>query len=517
MKAEAMNHCGGGKASKTWMRGSGSVLEYKSFDGEVVTLSCVGFCITFARSRVCHRPIRILRVVFVLLSAFFPKQAISGSQETLPHQDLWRVYVQARALAPVMVSAHSQFVASQQAVPEARAAFLPQVTVDLQDGRSTANLDPESTVSYPTKGATVSIKQTIFNAPDWEAFQQARLIAREGEARFSAAEQLFMLQICESYFSLLNAEDDLDLARTHIAMVQEQLALAQHRYQAGDVTIVDEQEAQVDLERARSDELAASNAVDQQRADLRRRTGHDIGWAMPLADDISLALFKESNRQYWVSQATEHSLDVEQRELEAFIAGRELARVRATFLPTADLSLGHSSGNLQYLNDQVSINTGGSLNSWHQGSSNAVMLRVSIPLFDGFSTVSKERETRALKDKAESDLADARLQAEFQATQIFLHLANAFAQQETLSSALAASKLALDSTRIGYEVGVRVNADVLRAQDLVYSVQRDLKRTRYDIVLDHLRLRANAGELGEQDLRQANDLLTSTDLPSVPQ
>ncbi|KPD14804.1 hypothetical protein ADM96_37305 [Burkholderia sp. ST111] len=416
-----------------------------------------------------------------------------------------------------MVSAHSEFIASQQAVPEARAAFLPQVSFNVQDGRSTAMPDIGSYISYPTKGTTLSVKQPIFNVSEWEAFKQAKAVASEGETKFNAAEQLFMMQICESYFSLLNAEDELDLARSHIAMIREQLAMAQHRYLAGDVTIVDKQEAEADLDRAQSDEVAASNAVEDQRAELRRRTGRDIGSPRPLADDVPLAPLRESDRRYWVTEAAEHSLDVQQRQLASYIADRELARVRAMFLPTVDLTFSHSTGNLDYLNDQMLVDTAGSANSWHQGHANTVMLRLSIPLFEGFSTVSKERETRALKDKAESDLADARLQAEYQATQIFIHLANAFAQQEMLTSALAATKLALASTKTAYEVGVRVNADVLRAQDLVYSTQRDLKRTRYDIVLDHLRLRANAGELGEQDIQQANALLTNADVPSVTQ
>ncbi len=452
-----------------------------------------------------------------LLLVVLTSPAIVSAQERLPPQDLWNLYLQARSLAPVMISAHSQFVASQQAIPEARAAFLPKVTFDVQDSRGTVHLDDEGYASYPTKGTTVSLRQSLLNVAGWEAFKQAKLIAEEGRARFSGAEQLFMLQVCESYFSLLDAQDDLSLAMSHIKMVEEQLQLAQHRYHAGDVTIVDEQEAEAELERAKSDELAAANAVDRQRAELRRRVARDVTEVVPLGDGVSLQHLKETDQQYWVSQAVEHSTDVQQRQLASFIAARELKRIRATFLPTISLTLSHGSGNLEYLDGQVPVNTYANQNSFHQGSASVAMLQISIPLFDGFSTVSKERETLALRDKAQSDLADARLEAEFQAKRIFLHLANSFAQQSTRASALAAARLALASNKVGYDVGVRVNADVLHAQDVVYSAQRDLKRTRYDIILDYVRLRANAGLLCEHDLQQVNALLTGAVVPSVSQ
>jgi outer membrane protein len=451
---------------------------------------------------------RTMQFVPLALAAILGSPTLALSQHATPPQGLWALYVEARSLAPIMASAHSQFVADQQAVPEARAAFLPKIAINVEDAHDAADLSEGRTSVYPSKGTTISLKQSLFNAPDWETYQQAKLVAEQGEVRFSAAEQMLMLQVCEDYFALLGAQEDLRFAKSHTSMIEQQLALAQHRYQQGDVTVIDEQEAEADLERAHSSELAAANAIDEQRAELMRRIGRDVDEVSPLPDDVPLGRFVETDEQYWASQAIDHSLDVQQRQLARFIADRELAKNRAAFLPTVSVTLSHSNGNLEYLNDQVAISTDGNQNTFHQGNANVAMLQISIPLFDGFSTVSKERETDALRDKAQSDLEDARLTAEFQAKQLYLHLANDFAQQQTLSRALASSSLALDSNKVGYEVGVRINTDVLRAQDVVYAAERDLARSRYDIVLDHLRLRANAGQLGEQDLQAVNAILT---------
>ena len=435
---------------------------------------------------------------------------LTVAQASTSSQDLWGVYLAARAIAPALVSARSQYLSDQQAIPQARSAFLPKVALTVQDGHDRADLEESRSTTYPSKGYTVSVHQSLFDARSWQELQEAALTVQRADVVFSAAQQMLMLQISENYFALLSAEDDLRLASNHTTVVQNQLDMARHRYEEGDVSIIDEQEAEAELERARSDQLAASNALEAQRAALKRRVGRETGPLATLPVNAPLLSLREDDEDYWVDQAKDHSTDVRQRELTRYIAQREVRKARAAFLPTVGVTLSHSGGNLNYLNDQVAINTSGNQNSFHQGSSNVAMLQISIPLFDGLSTVSAERAALAQDDKAQADFDDARLEAELRAKQIYLDLSNAFAQEQTLSRALAAGRLALESNRTGYDVGLRINTDVLRAEEVVYTTSRDLARSRYEIVLDHLRLRANAGELNEQDIQTISSLLAAS-------
>jgi outer membrane protein len=77
---------------------------------------------------------------------------------------------------------------------------------------------------------------------------------------------------------------------------------------------------------------------------------------------------------------------------------------------------------------------------------------------------------------------------------------NGIAQISALEQALVSSQSALQSNRLGYEVGVRINIDVLNAQQQVFSTQRDLAVARYNTITNFLRLKAAAGSLREQDL-----------------
>jgi len=439
--------------------------------------------------------------------------AIPGTQVT---QTLWNIYMIAHTIAPIEISAHSDFVAQQETVPQARAALLPKIAVTASDARDGANLNAEGNTAYPSKGYTISLRQNLFDAPDWKTYQQAKAGATRARVQYSTTEQLLMLQICESYFSILAAQDDLRFATHHAQMLRDQLDLAKRRYEQGDATIVDMQEAEAELGLANADALAAANSVRRQRADLHRRAGLDFNALAILPDTADLSSFQETDENAWVSLAVTHSPDVEQQRLTQYIAELEVQKSHEAFLPTVSVTLSHSAGNLEYLNDQVSIGTGSNANSFRQGSSNVAMLQASIPIFDGFSTLSKEREARALKDKADADLDNARLNAEAQEQQIYLDLDNAFARARTLNDASNASRLATESNRAAYAVGLRINSDVLRAEDVVYSTQRDLVHSRYDIVLDHLRLRANVGELSEDDLRAVDAMLISPAPDSPP-
>ena len=81
------------------------------------------------------------------------------------------------------------------------------------------------------------------------------------------------------------------------------------------------------------------------------------------------------------------------------------------------------------------------------------------------------------------------------------------AQVSALEQALISSKSALESNRLGDEVGVRINIDVLNAQQQVATTQRDLSKAYYDSLLAQLRLKAATASLGEADVQALNGFL----------
>jgi outer membrane protein len=140
-------------------------------------------------------------------------------------------------------------------------------------------------------------------------------------------------------------------------------------------------------------------------------------------------------------------------------------------------------------------------------TASSLQLQVAVPLYAGGVINSRERETAALAMKARDDLENVRRTSALTSQQSYLGVINGIAQVRALEAALVSSQSALDSNKLGYEVGVRINIDVLNAQQQLFSTRRDLAVARYNTITNFLKLKAAVGGLAEPDLEEYNKAL----------
>jgi outer membrane protein len=122
------------------------------------------------------------------------------------------------------------------------------------------------------------------------------------------------------------------------------------------------------------------------------------------------------------------------------------------------------------------------------------------------------REALSLQDRYNAELESARRNSANAARDAYTGVNYGLAQVRALESAEVSARTQLDSTQLGYQVGVRILLDVLNAQTQLLQTQRDLKRARYDFLLAALRLKASSGSLTDEDVIGVNALLD----PAVP-
>jgi outer membrane protein len=202
----------------------------------------------------------------------------------------------------------------------------------------------------------------------------------------------------------------------------------------------------------------------------------------------------------WATAAANQGYPVRVQEAALQVAAREIDRTRAGHLPTLNL-VGTTGAN------SSSVSSVGISNTPTDSTTRTIGLQLSVPLYSGGNVNSLVRQAVANREKAQQDLESSRRTAALSARQAFLGVTNGRAQVKALEAALVSSQSALDSNKLGYEVGVRINIDVLNAQQQVYSTLRDLSRARYDTILNGLRLKAAAGILGEAEVEEVNRLL----------
>ena len=436
-----------------------------------------------------------LRQTFILVLLFRCSPAFCA--------DLVQVFADASAADKILASARQTYLADQQKFPEAITAFLPRISASATGSRHNFEQQKLPNVSYSANGYTVTLTQPLFNWSDMMALQQSRIEASMAELTLRQAEQDLIERVCSAYFAVLASQDDLSLALSHERTLGEQLEAARHTQREGNGTVVDVAEAQAAYELSRSDELDARGKLDGAQARLAEIVGHPIDALLPLRQaDPVLPDADPPRIDEWMQQARDSSYDVLLKQLAQRDAHYGKERTRGDYMPTLSLVAHHSHGNGVYMNDESFMNINGRV-----ARSNDVGVQLTIPLFDGFSTHERLKEKEILEQKASIDADRARDDAALAARQAFTDLETALAKVRSLQVATRTAALALDANRKGLRAGVRIEVDVIDAEEKRYASQRDLAHAVYAALLASVQLKKAAAALSEDDIHRLNALL----------
>jgi len=420
-------------------------------------------------------------------------------------EDLLQVYREAQRYDAVYGAARFSLDAGRERIPQGRALLLPSLTVSATasrsdiDVKSTDQLIAPSFQRYPNSaGYTFTLSQPVFRAQNFLQRDQADYQVRQAEATFAQASQDLAVRAAQAYFDVLAAQDTLTLVVAQKAAISEQLAQAKRNFEVGTATITDTHEAQSRYDLIVAQEIAAQNDLDSKRRALQLIAGKEYTQLKPLRSDIRLAPPTPQDMQAWVDLAEKQSYPVIIQQAITDVAQLEAKRQSAGHLPTVDLV-----GTYGTTRDTGSLQAG----VGREITIGQIGLQLALPLYQGGSISSREREAAANYYKSRQDLENARRTAALTTRQTYLAVINGIAQVAALEQALTSSQSALDSNRLGYEVGVRINIDVLNAQQQVFSTRRDLAVARYNAILNQLRLKAAAGTLRDEDLEDVNRAL----------
>ena len=429
---------------------------------------------------------------------------VAGALLTMNAQalDLMEALNAAQAYDSQFMSARATREASAEKLPQGRSGLLPSVALT----GSISKNDSEITSANPLFARTgisrpqnlqIQLKQPIFNMASFDLFSQGKLQTAIGDVQFEQAKMDLLLRVSQAYFDVLAAQDAISFIQAQKSAITEQLASAKRNFEVGTATITDTHEAQARYDLTLAQEIAATNDLEVKRNALAVVIGKTPSELNQLSPGIKLSTPEPANVDKWVENAATGNVGVVAQKLAVDIAKLEISRNRAGHFPSLDAIASRSESK-------------GSSPFDPSGTSNinSVGLQLTIPLFSGFAVTSKVREAIALENKASADLDTAKRNASQAARTAYLGVQSGLSQVKALEAAEVSSNSALESNKLGYEVGVRINIDVLNAQQQLYSTRRDLAKARYDTLINSLKLKAATGSLTESDIAQINSLLS---------
>lgn len=430
-----------------------------------------------------------------------------ASRAETPVQDLLAVYQQAQINDPVWAAAQSSRIAAQEKLVQGKALTLPTATLGANAGHTQTNLDRTGGVTnigrsghdeYETYGYSLNVSHPLYRRQNTIQYEQSKVQVAQAEEQLSTARQDLMIRVAQSYFEVLGAQDRIDLIRAEKSAISRQLEQAQANFEVGTATITDVHEAQARLDLTLAQEIAAVNLLQARKHAIQSITGQFPERLAAVKSELQAEVPEPREMEKWVEFAEQNNLPLKIQLQALEIANQEVERTRAGHLPTLDV-VG------TYYDNRANGGVSSDLVGYNNSLKTATLgLQLEIPLYQGGAISSRVREAIANQQKAKDDVEAARRDAGLRTRQAFLLVSNSVAEVKAYEQALVSSQSQLDSTTLGYEVGVRTSVDVLNAQQQLYTAKRDLLLARYTWLLSVLQLKAAVGLLTEDDLVVTN-------------
>jgi outer membrane protein len=311
---------------------------------------------------------------------------------------------------------------------------------------------------------------------------------------------------------VLAAQDNVDAQESAFESIARQLEQAEKRFEVGLIAITDVQEAKAARDSAAASLIAAKRQLASTEELLREITAERFARLAKPADSMPLRTPEPATEQEWVQASLEQNLALISSRLAADIARDNVRSAFGGHLPSVDLVASRGNTNQSATINFESGNVG---ERTSDSDDTSITLQVNVPIFAGGGTQSRVRQSEFQWMAARERLTRVTRQTERQARDAFLGVSSEISRVQALRQALESSQTALKATEAGYEVGTRTAVDVLDARRALVQAQTNYSRSRYDYILNVLRLRQAAGNLDRKALEEVNAWLSET-APATP-
>jgi len=429
---------------------------------------------------------------------------LSGLAFAGPQLSLLDIYHQALSNDPVLASATNANHAAQEAIEQAKALYRPNVNFSAGVNASQTDVRFIGVSVFRAVGRNnfegynygVEARQPIYQKDRLVQIDQSKVQVSLADKQLHLSQQDLIVRTTQAYFDVLNAQDRVALIKAQKTAILSQLDQAKANFEVGTATITDVNDAQARFDLILAQEIGAKNDLDIAKHALQAVTGKMPEELATVRADIKVAQLNQP-MQDWQHVAANSNLNIQIQQDALKIAEHDVERAQAGHMPI-----------LEAVASYTDTYSNGGVNGFGADIRNATVgLQLQIPLYLGGAVLSRQRQAVFNKQRAMDDIELARRQTDLETQRAYLNLNTSIAQVKAFEQALLSNQSLLDSTKLGYEVGVRTSVDVLNAQQQLFSAKRDLLQARYNYLVNIIRLKSVTGIVNESDLVDINQQL----------
>lgn len=448
------------------------------------------------------QPVRVLATGVFVLALATPPAAMAV--------DLVGVHDLAIKNDPTLQAAEYRRDATGENKRQAWANLLPQIDLSGQltrgDSETAVMGETVSDVDVDNENYRLELRQALYRQSNYEQLDIARSQITQADAEYQAAFQDFLLRVSDSYFLVLTNIDNVTFAEAEEEALQRQFEQAEQRFEVGLTAVTDVHEARASYDNARARAIVARNNLEDAKEALRELTGTYFEEYDRLQDELPLVEPNPNSAEDWVQFSLTENPSVLAQQAAVDVAEGSVRLERSGHFPTLDFTASYNEfTNNEYLLVDDEQNPLGLTSLQVDDTRFGVVL--NIPLYRGGLTSSRTRQARYLMNAVTQDLDQVQRAAVRNTENSYRAVLAGIQEVEAFKQAEISAESALEATQAGFEVGTRTIVDVLIANQRLFQSQRDSSAARHQYILNHLRLKANAGRLSSEDLQVVNQLL----------
>ena len=435
-------------------------------------------------------------VMRFLLSALVASIGLSSNCFAL---DLAQAYEQALKNDPQWSATTNQYLAEKEKENLSYGALLPTVGFSGSINRNKVSPDTGAGYSYTGTQLAIQARQGLYRPDLWTSYSKAQSLSSVNEANYRQQQQEQILRVSEAYFNVLRAEETLASAKAEEAALKRQLEQSQKRFEVGLIAKTDVLEAQAQLDGSIAARISQDVGLASALEVLAGIIGNNSNTLNKLRADFVITPPQPNNAEEWVKLAQDKNPQLAAARFNQTAAEQVVKEQQAGYRPTIDAVASISDRD----------NGTGNATSFNNGRSMSAGIEMQWPLYTGGRTSSAIKQASYGRDAAREQVTSVQRQLTTQTRTAFLNVSADSYRVAARQQAVKSAEAALAATKAGYDVGTRNIVDVLLAERNVYAAKRDHANSRYDYVINTVKLRAASGQLGEMDIKELNGWLTN--------
>lgn len=411
---------------------------------------------------------------------------------------LMQAYNAALMNDPTYRSAISESQAGKEYKAIGRSALLPTLQYNYSTSQNKATIEQPNVFGKLTTNHTdyrsvtnnVTFRQTLFNLDAYARYKQGIAQSNYSEAQFANKSMDLMVRLVNSYVEAKYAEDQLSLISAQRDAYAEQKLVNDRMFEKGEGTRTDVLETLARLDVAEAQVIEATDSLINARNALAGMTGSEVTQLDSLSIQFSTMPLTPNKFEDWKTLAEANSAEIAAARFSLEAARQEITKSRAGHAPRLDLNAGFNHG----VSDSIPTQKQDSI-------VRNIGIQLVIPLYSGGYVTAASNQAVANHNKARSELDATTNKVMIELRKQFNAVKSNITKVHALEKSIDSATLLVEATKQSVKGGVRINLDVLNAQQQLMLSKRDLASARYSYLTSYLRLRVAAGTVNVDDLQ----------------